>query len=122
MSDTILYFIAFIVTSFVMVLKCIIVAQKRTNRQARQLNTTNPTISSSYTYDPSTHSPPFPSTHVHSHTHNAVTPSAPQSISTIYTSDFSRQNNELPTYTEIFIDDLPAYHQVVNETAVHSRN
>lgn len=36
-------------------------------------------------------------------------------ISTIYTQDFSRQNDELPTYTEIFVDDLPTYYQVINE-------
>ena len=55
---------------------------------------------------------------MHNYQRNEITPTAP-AISTIYT---ARQNNELPSYTEIFVDDLPAYHQVVNENEENSRH
>ncbi|CAG9797622.1 unnamed protein product [Chironomus riparius] len=114
MSNAIVYVVLVIATSFGLVITHFIIALRReANQRARQLSPTNPTISSSYTYDTSTQ--------VHSQHSNAINPSA-SAVSTIYSGNFARQNNELPSYTEIFNDDLPTYHQVVHENTNNTRN
>ncbi|KAL7041200.1 hypothetical protein ACKWTF_000675 [Chironomus riparius] len=112
MSNAIVYVVLVIATSFGLVITHFIIALRReANQRARQLSPTNPTISSSYTYDISTQ--------VHSQQSNTINPSA---VSTISSGNFARQNNELPSYTEIFNDDLPTYHQVVNNNTNNTRN